>query len=155
MTTLKDLHFFSGHPAQFWPAFLTFTGQQLNAERTILLSRQADGWKQLLVLPTLKQSTIGSQPPQALVQLADRCQAEGQALLSSKSGKGFFVAQKLLEQDEQTAKVMIVQLPDPDASQVDSQRQQLSLLADVPLIYQRERKRNGEQQQRADFAQIL
>ena len=150
---IAGIHLFTGHPAQFWPVFLSYVGQHLQAQKCWLLGRKKNQWMLQLEHPTL----LSKDDPSGynhLKSLAQQCWLQGSSLLQTAEQQ-LFIAQKLMDAEGQVARVLVVGFSHISQRQIEDKRKQLQLLADAPLIYQQSRNRAEEQNRRADFAQIL
>jgi len=155
LSSIKDLHSFAGHPAQFWPVFLAFTCQQVQADSCILLSRKSS-WEQQLQWSAKQQNNIPANLSESLIRLADRCLQQGQTVLrSSNPAQPILLAQTLQEQDQPQPRIIILQMQNATSEQLNSHLRQLQLLADAPAIYQQGRNQYQEQHKLADLTQTL
>lgn len=150
---IAGIHLFTGHPAQFWPAFLAYVGEHLQTEKCWLLGRKKNAWTLQLEHPT-PLNKIDSSDLNHLKSLAQQCWQQGSSLLQTLE-KQLFIAQKLMDAEGQPARVLVVGFANISQLQIEDKCKQLQLLADAPLVYQQSRNRAVEQHRRADFAQIL
>ncbi len=73
ITTIKDLHFFTGHPGQFWPAFLAFACRQIQADSCILLIKKSSGWKNYYQWPDKQPQQVAKDAiPAQLLKIAEK-----------------------------------------------------------------------------------
>jgi len=155
ITSIRELHSFSGHPAQFWPAFLAFTSQQIQADNCILLIKKSS-WEQQLRWPTPQQTSKKVPLSEHLIKLADSCLQQGQAVLrSSNPAQPLLIGLAVHEQLTDHPRVIIFEVNSSTPEQLDSHLRQLQLLADTPAIYQQTRNQQNEQHKQADLTQTM
>ncbi len=155
LISIKELHTFSGHPAQFWPAFLAFAGQQIQANNCILLIKKSS-WEQQLQWPVTRQTNKKVPLSETLAQLADSCLQLGQVVLrGSTPAQPILIGLAVQEQTMEHPRVIIFQLANSTPEQLDSHLRQLQLLADAPAIYQQARTQCNEQHKQIDLTQTL
>ncbi|MDX2493558.1 MAG: GAF domain-containing protein, partial [Desulfuromusa sp.] len=155
ITSIKEFHSFSGHPAQFWTAFLAFTSQQIQANNCILLIKKSS-WEQQLQWPTPQQANKKTPLSEHLIKLADRCLQKRQAVLrGSNPAQPILIGLAVQEQTVEHPRVIIFQLSNSTPEQLDSHLRQLQLLADAPAIYQLTRNQRNEQHKQIDLTQTM
>ncbi len=157
ITSIKDLHSFTGHLGQFWPAFLAFTCQQVQADGCILLTKKTTGWHHYYQWPEKNSQQTTKKPiPEPLSKIADKSLEKGQfVLLGQKDNAPMLIGLRLEEQQSKTPKICIFSLPAQHAPAAKVISQTLQLLADAPQIYQRERTNQLAQQNQVCFAEAL
>ncbi len=154
--TIQEIHSFSGHPGEFWPAFFAFTCAQAGAGRCILFERQDDVWK-----PRVHWPSPASQQPSADV-------IKQLSLLAGETLKSGVATTRLASPDDTV--VFGLRLEEPPAApcrvillfaagQSNGEREdvlrRLPLLADAPAIYQRARAARQREADLSGFADIL
>ncbi len=156
-TTIKNLHFFTGHPGQFWPTFLAFACQQVQAVSCVLLTKKATGWQYYYQWPENQLQQTAKDPlPAHLLQLAEKSLEKDQAVLRGRQDNApILFGLRLEEQPSETPKVGIFSLPAERASDAKAILQTLQLLSDTPQIYQRERANQQAQRNKVCFAEVL
>ncbi len=155
ITSIKELHSFPGHPAQFWPAFLAFVSQQIQASSSVLLIRRSS-WEQQLQWPEKPSANQNLPLSDPLFQLADNCLLQGQAILhSSDPTQPLLIGLAVVEQATEQPQVIIFKIQNTTVEQLNCQLRQLQLLADAPEVYQQTRAAIKELGKRADLTQTL
>ena len=153
--SIKELHAFTGHPAQFWPVFLAFAARQIGATNCTLLIRKKV-WEQQLHWPETAQSNGNIHLSSPLIQLAEACLQQGQTILhSTQPDKPVLIALALPEQHPGQPRVIIFQQQKTTSAQFDCHLQKLQLLADIPTIYQQNRTRGKERKKQTDLIWTL
>ncbi|MFK5926818.1 MAG: efflux RND transporter periplasmic adaptor subunit [Desulfuromusa sp.] len=156
LTSIKDLHFFTGHPGQFWPAFLAFACRQIQADGCILLTKKSSGWKHYYQWPKKQpQQTAKQTIPAPLLKIADKALETSKVILLNQKDAPLLVGLRLQEQQSDAPKVGIFSLSAQRASATKTISQTLRLLADTPQIYQHERSIRQAQQNQVCFAETL
>ena len=157
ITSIKDLHFFTGHPGQFWPAFLAFVCRQIQADSCILLTKKSTGWQHYYQWPEQQpQRTAKAALPPQLVQLVEETLKKGQVIVpGQQDSTPLLIGLRLDEQQAKAPKIGIFKLPAQRVSETGAISQTLQLLADTPKIYQRERTNQQAQQNQVSIAETL
>ncbi|NOQ42679.1 MAG: HlyD family efflux transporter periplasmic adaptor subunit [Desulfuromusa sp.] len=155
--SIKDLHFFTGHPGQFWPAFLAFACRQIQADSCILLTKKSAGWQHYYQWPEQQpQRTSKAVLSPQLLHLVEESLKKGQVVVpGQQDNTPLLIGLRLDGQQMEAPKVGIFRLPAQRASETESISQILQLLADTPKIYQRERANQQAQQNQVCFAETL
>jgi biotin carboxyl carrier protein len=150
---LEALRLFNGAPGEFWPRFLQLTLAFGEAAEALVLTRSragAAGWKEAAVWPAQ------SQLPAALKAAkgdADRLLLEAEAGGESSAPARGWLALRVPTGDRDTSVVLAVGLkPQADGAEAATR---LRLLADVPLLYERNRGAAQVQSDLARFAVTL
>ncbi len=155
ITSIKELHSFPGHPAQFWPAFLAFASQQIQANSSVLLIRKSS-WEQQLQWPTTQPTHQSSPLSEPLLQLADNSLQQGHAVLRSNNpAQPLLIGLAVGGQTTEQPQVIIFEVQNTTAEQLNYHLRQLQLLADTPAVYQQTRAGIEELGKRADLTQTL
>ncbi len=157
ISSIKDLHFFTGHAGQFWPAFLTFACQQTKADSCILLVKKLKGWQYYYQWPeNLPQWTSKDVLPVHLRQLADKALEKGTSTLCAQQDKSpVLIGLQLEEYQSEVPKIGIFSVPAQHGAEAELLLQTLQLLADTPALYQKERANQQRQQDQICFADAL
>jgi len=159
ITSIKNLHSFTGHPGQFWPTFLAFACQQVEADSCLLLTKKSTGWHYSYQWPENQaQLTPKDSLPAHLLQLADKSLENNQSMLRGQQDKSpTLFGLHLQEYQSEIPKVAIFSVPDPvtKSESILQTLQLLQLLADTPELYQRERANRQSLQDQVNFADAL
>lgn len=153
--TIQEIHSFSGHPGEFWPAFFAFTCAQAGAGRCILYERQDDVWK-----PRVHWPSPASQQPSAdvikqLSTLAGETLKSGVAMVRLASPESVVFGLRLDEPPAAPCRVVLLFADgksDDDGADV---LRRLQLLADAPAIYQRARTASQREADLSCFGDTL
>ncbi len=152
---LEAMRFFSGTPGDFWPRFLQLVVGFGAASEALVLTRNrggaaAAGWKEAAGWPA--QSGL-SGALKSVKGESDRMLLEAEAGgESSAAGRGW-IAVRLTTTDPETSVVLVANLqPQADAAESATR---LRLLADVPLLFERNRGAAQVQSDLARFAVTL
>ncbi len=139
--TIRNYHSFAGHPAQFWPAFLAFACHQADAHACVLLKKKSSSWKTLYQWSTDGRRRAFSDASLTLYsKLAEECLANGSGTARTDITSHTIALGLRLEAEEvgqtQVAIFFVNAAASADVKQILGR---LSLIADTPAIYYRQR----------------
>ena len=143
MGELEALRRFSGPPAEFWPTFLAKTGMLLKARLAILLTPAEDdtSWKYLGLWPDqsrnlLKVPELGVKIEEiARDSLAQRSAHDADPELPAEVGPASLIGMRMgVDESRYAVAVFVLALASERAT--EEANRQLTLIADIPNVYQ-------------------
>ncbi len=154
ISSIKELHEFSEHPAKFWPEFLAFASRQALANRCALFVKKTTNWTQLFQWSTdQRRFSFSDDINSSLNDLAEKCLQDGQ-VRDQIGGTELTVLGIRMDGLEQPS-VAVFFCNGSDSVSVDEIFHRLQLLVDTPAIYQRHRAALQGEKDLASFADVL
>ncbi|MBW1764116.1 MAG: hypothetical protein JRJ23_05150, partial [Deltaproteobacteria bacterium] len=153
---LEKLREFRGEPSDFWPGFMQGAARLTGTESGILLVRTEgeDGWKILYLWPPENQSVIKS--PDILSEIEAAADIAAGENFSTKQIKKYFLFGIRLELGDRSRVGVAVFLTGRNAFGGSEETiVRLSLISDIPKIYQMNREAEKSKSDVVRFAETL
>lgn len=160
---LKQMRHFTGHSAQFWPAFLELTTHLARARTGVLLVQSKDfsTWKKLNVWPVNDSQHIASPELDPIMQQVAEASVTKRFSWDTKRTNGnrndnlVVLGLRLELEDSEREHVAVFLLDEMHAEGVDQTARCLKLVADTPAIYQRSRRAQEAMNDVVRFSEAL
>ena len=155
--TIQEFHSFSGHAAEFWPAFIDFACRQADAHHCLLLDKTSSRWKTLYQWPKDQTPSTFSEPLSApITNLAENCLKNGRELAHINISPATVALGLPFEEKERIkTRVAIFFINITPGTDVAEITRRMHLIANTPAIYQRERAERQAQKNLACFSDVL